>query len=86
MPKRDPASLIHGLDDTSSDSHLWLVPSVVEFVRETGDLSFLDVAVPFAEGTVATVYEHLRRALDFTSRHVGINGVAQGLRADWKTA
>ena len=83
MPKRDPASLIHGLDDTSSDSHLWLVPSVVEFVRETGDLSFLDVAVPFAEGTVATVYEHLRRALDFTSRHVGINGVAQGLRADW---
>ncbi len=83
VPTRDPASLIHGLDDTSSDSHLWLVPSVVEFVRETGDLSFLDLEVPFAEGTSATVYEHLRRALDFTSRHIGTNGVAQGLRADW---
>ncbi len=83
VPRGDRASLIHGLADTSSDSHLWLVPSVVEYVRETGDISFLDLEVPFAEGTPATVYEHLRRALEFTSKQVGANGVALGLRADW---
>jgi N,N'-diacetylchitobiose phosphorylase len=83
VPTPSRAELIHGLEDTCSDDHLWLVPSVVEYVRETGELSFLEEVVPFAEGTPATVYEHLVRALEFTSRHVGPNGVALGLRADW---
>ncbi len=77
------ASLIHGLEDTSSDSHLWLVPSIVEYVKETGDVAFLDLEVPFAEGTSGTVYDHLRAALDFSSAQIGANGVALGLRADW---
>ena len=83
VPTASRESLIHGLADTSSDSHLWLVPTVVEYVRETGDLGFLDLDVPFAEGPAGTVYEHLRRALDFTAAQVGGNGVALGLRADW---
>jgi len=83
VPTPSASSLIHGLADTSSDSHLWLVPSIVEYVKETGDVGFLDLEVPFAEGTPATVYEHLRRALEFTATHIGANGVAQGLRADW---
>lgn len=83
VPTPSGASLIHGLEDTSSDSHLWLVPAVAEFVKETGEVAFLDLEVPFAEGDPATVYDHLRAALDFTAEHVGANGVAQGLRADW---
>lgn len=83
VPRSSRDSLIRGLEDTSSDSHLWLVPSVVEYVRETGDLGFLDVEIPFAEGTPGTVYEHLRRALEFTAAQIGANGVALGLRADW---
>jgi N,N'-diacetylchitobiose phosphorylase len=83
VPTPSGASLIHGLEDTSSDSHLWLVPTIVEFVKETGDLAFLELEVPYAEGVPATVYDHLKAALDFTSSHCGANGVAQGLRADW---
>ena len=83
VPRTSRASLIHGLEDTCSDDHLWLVPTVVEYVKETGDLAFLDLEIPFAEGTPATVREHLRRALDFTTAQVGANGVALGLRADW---
>jgi hypothetical protein len=83
VPTPSGSSLIHGLEDTSSDSHLWLVPSGVEFVKETGDLAFLDLEVPFAEGTPGTVYDHLKAALDFSAKYVGQNGVAQGLRADW---
>ncbi len=83
VPTPDPSDLIHGLDDTCSDDHLWLVPTVVEYIKETGDLGFLTELVPFAEGTPATVYEHLRRALEFTAAQVGPNGIALGLRADW---
>lgn len=83
VPTPDPKDLIHGLADTCSDDHLWLVPSVVEYVKETGDLGFLDLEVTFAEGSSATVYEHLRRALQFSAEQIGPNGVALGLRADW---
>ncbi|MDH3958404.1 MAG: N,N'-diacetylchitobiose phosphorylase, partial [Actinomycetota bacterium] len=83
VPRPSGASLIHGLEDTSSDSHLWLIPSIVEYVKETGDLAFLDLEVPFAEGTPGTVYEHMKAGLDFSAEQVGANGVALGLRADW---
>ncbi len=89
VPTPAGADLIHGLADTCSDDHLWLVPSVVGYVEETGDVAFLDQVIPFAEGSTevdgrpATVAEHLRRALAFTARQVGGNGVALGLRADW---
>lgn len=83
VPRVSGASLIHGLEDTSSDSHLWLIPSIVEYVKETGDLAFLDLEVPFAEGTSGTVYDHMKAALNFSAEQVGANGVALGLRADW---
>ncbi|MDR1387819.1 MAG: hypothetical protein LBJ44_09580 [Propionibacteriaceae bacterium] len=31
----------------------------------------------------ASLYEHMRRAVDFTAAHLGPHGLAQGLRADW---
>ncbi|MDR2454053.1 MAG: hypothetical protein LBD51_05825 [Bifidobacteriaceae bacterium] len=74
---------LHGLQDACSDDHLWLVPSTLAFVKETGDLGFLDRVVRFADAGQATVYQHLLRAVDFTSAHLGANGLAQGLRADW---
>ena len=83
VPRRSRDHLIHGLEDTCSDDHLWLVPTVVEYVKETGDRAFLDREVAFAEGSSGTVYEHLRRALEFTAAQIGANGVALGLRADW---
>jgi N,N'-diacetylchitobiose phosphorylase len=82
-PTPDPADIIHGLEDTCADDALWIVVSVCEFVKETGDLAFFDEVVPFADGGEATVYEHLRRALDFSARYVGQSGICQGLRADW---
>jgi N,N'-diacetylchitobiose phosphorylase len=83
VPKSKPADIIHGLADACSDDHLWLVPSIVEWVKESGDVAFLDEAVPFADGEVATVYEHMKRALDFSAVQVGSNGICKGLRADW---
>ncbi|MFZ1382171.1 MAG: hypothetical protein WAS54_05195 [Scrofimicrobium sp.] len=83
VPTPSTEDLIHGLEDTCSDDHLWLVPSVLEYVKETGDVDFLDEVIPFADGKPGAVYEHLKAALDFSAEQIGQNGVALGLRADW---
>lgn len=83
VPTPSPSDIIHGLKDACSDDVLWLVASVGEYVKETGEVAFLDQEIPFADGGTATVYEHLRRALDFSSDQVGTHGVCKGLRADW---
>ncbi|HEX7714154.1 MAG TPA: N,N'-diacetylchitobiose phosphorylase, partial [Bacillota bacterium] len=42
VPEPDRASLIHGLKDTCSDDALWLIPSICEYVMETGDVGLFD--------------------------------------------
>ncbi|MBN1893723.1 N,N'-diacetylchitobiose phosphorylase [bacterium] len=83
VPTPRPEDIIHGLEDVCSDDALWIVPTICEFVKETGDTAFFDVKVPFADGGEASVYEHMKRALDFSAVHVGKNGICKGLRADW---
>ena len=83
IPTPDKASIVHGLEDACADDALWLVASVVEYVRETGDLSLFDAVVGYADGGEGTVYEHLKRILDFSAAQVGAHGICKGLRADW---
>lgn len=52
-------------------------------MKETGDTGLFDEVVPFADAAEATVYEHLKRALDFSAEQVGATGICKGLRADW---
>ncbi|HEV3198966.1 MAG TPA: hypothetical protein VGZ73_13710 [Bryobacteraceae bacterium] len=82
-PTPDRKSLIHGLADVCSDDALWLVVSICEYVKETGEVALFDEVVPFADEGEATVYEHLKRALDFSAEQVGPTGICKGLRADW---
>jgi N,N'-diacetylchitobiose phosphorylase len=83
VPTPDMADVIHGLKDTCSDDALWLVSSICEYVKETGDASFFDKIVSFADGGEASVYEHMKRILDFSAEQVGATGICKGLRADW---
>lgn len=66
-----------------ADDALWLFPTVYKYVTETGDLAFLDEVIPFADKEEASVYEHLKRAVDFSMNHLGIHGMPAGLYADW---
>jgi N,N'-diacetylchitobiose phosphorylase len=79
----DRKSLIHGIEHVCSDDALWIVVTICEYVKETGDVALFDEVVPFANEGEATVYEHLMRALDFSARHIGSTGICLGLRADW---
>ena len=82
-PAPDRKTIVHGLEDVCSDDALWLVVSICEYVKETGDEALFGDVVPFADEGEATVYEHLKRALDFSARHIGSSGICKGLRADW---
>jgi len=79
----DKKQMIHGLEHTCSDDALWQVVTICEYVKETGELGLFDEVVPFADEGEATVYEHLKRALDFSAEQVGATGICKGLRADW---
>ncbi|MCV5887554.1 hypothetical protein OFN71_30570, partial [Escherichia coli] len=50
---------------------------------ETGEHSFFDEVIPYADGGDATVYDHMKAALDFSAEYVGQTGICKGLRADW---
>ena len=71
------------LEQYRSDDALWLPITVANFVYETGDVSYLDKVLPYADHGSATVFEHLRKAIQFSLDHRGNNGLVQGLQADW---
>lgn len=83
VPSPNKDNMIHGLDDACSDDALWLVPSIVEYIKETGETEFADEVITYADKGEGTVYEHMTRILDFSDRMVGETGICQGLRADW---
>lgn len=83
VPTPDRSQIVHGLKDVCADDALWLVSSIVQYIRETGEYSFADETVMYADGGEGTVYEHMTRILNFSAEQVGINGICKGLRADW---
>ena len=83
VPSAGDGKRVHGIGDACADDALWLVPAILEYVRETGDTAFLDETVPYADGGEGTVWEHMRRILDFSYSQTGSHGITKGLRADW---
>ncbi len=66
-----------------ADDALWLFPTVYKYIAETGNTAFLDEVIPFANKDVGSVYEHLKRAIQFSFDHLGPHGLPAGLYADW---
>jgi N,N'-diacetylchitobiose phosphorylase len=65
-----------------SDDCLWFFNAVPAYVAETGDLEFYDKVLPYADQGEATVFGHLRRALEFNLERTGKHGLPCGLAAD----
>lgn len=83
IPEVEGKSKVHGLADACADDALWLIPSITEYVKETGDTDFLKEKYGYADGGEGTVYEHMQKIVEFSSTQVGDNGISKGLRADW---
>ncbi len=83
IPEPEGSSKVHTIADACADDALWLVPTITEYVKETGDAGFLGEKYGYADGGCGTVYEHMKKIVEFSIKEVGSHGICKGLRADW---
>jgi cellobiose phosphorylase len=75
----------HDIGGDFNDDPLWLVLSVIAYLKETGDFSILEQQVPY-DGQVELaqpLYEHLQRSLEYTLDRLGPHHLPLIGRADW---
>jgi len=66
-----------------SDDPLWLILAAVGYIKETGDFAFLKESVKYIDGKAGTMYEHLKKAIDFVETEKGPKGFTLMRFADW---
>lgn len=68
-----------------NDDPLWLIACTVAYIKETGDKTILDELIPFnsKKGSEKTLFEHLRRSINFTIKNKGLHNLPLIGRADW---
>ena len=66
-----------------SDSALWLIFTLVAYLKETGEMALLEEMVPFYDGEAVSVLGHIERALDFLEKNKGLHGLCLIKFGDW---
>ena len=66
-----------------ADDALWLFPTVLKYIGESGNKAFLDEVIVYANGGEDTIYDHLKNAIRFSMEHLGAHSMPAGLHADW---
>lgn len=68
-----------------NDDPMWLIFGTVAYIKETGDFSILDEAVPFdnQEGSEVSLFEHLRISFNHVVENLGPHMLPLIGRADW---
>ena len=68
-----------------NDDPLWLIACTYAYIAETGDLDILNIDTPFNNdlNNTATLFEHLKRSIDYTINNLGPSGLPLIGRADW---
>ncbi len=69
-----------------SDDAQWLVMAILNYLKETGDLAYLDEIVPYYDGSKGSVMEHLLAGLNYTIKHFSPRGIPLRQTADWNDA
>lgn len=66
------------------DDNLWMFYTVSQYVKETGDLAYLDEVIPYYKSKESgTVWDHLVRSITFTWNNRGQHGLPLLGFADW---
>lgn len=68
-----------------NDDPMWLIFGTIAYIKESGDFSILDEAVPFDNqpGSEVSLMEHLRVSFDHVVKNLGPHGLPLIGRADW---
>ncbi len=72
-----------GMKSKHADTPLWLAFITINYIKETGDYSILDENVPFYDGGVATLFTHIKLAIDRSLRNLSKRGLPLFLGGDW---
>ena len=80
-----PRTFIDGQirDNNFSDCAVWITFTGFAILHELGDPALLEEEAAFNDGTTATVYEHMRRSVDFLYHFQGVNGLVKIWGGDW---
>lgn len=70
-------------DKNFSDNTVWLVFAAYAITKELGDISFLHRQVPFNNGEAGSIYEHVRRSVEFLWQFTGHYGMVKIWGGDW---
>ena len=66
-----------------SDSALWLIFTLTNYMKETGDLEILDVVMDYYDKGSDTVLAHIEKALEFLENNKGKHGLNLIKFGDW---
>lgn len=68
-----------------SDDPLWMILSVAQYIKETGDWSILDEQVPYDndESRAKPMMHHLSQSFYHIINNLGPHGLPLAMRADW---
>lgn len=70
-------------DHQFADCTVWLTFGVYSFLKEKGDTAMLEEIVPFNDGSESSVYEHIRRSVEFLWHFRGLHGLIRIWGGDW---
>ncbi len=66
-----------------SDNTVWLNFTAASVLKELGKREILDMEIPYNDGSVGTMYEHLFRSVDFLYNFRGIHDLIKIWGGDW---
>lgn len=79
-----PRKILGGIrDENFSDNTVWITFTAMSILKETGDISILDRVVKFNDNTEATIYEHIKRSIDFLYKFRGLHNLIKIWGGDW---
>ena len=80
-----PRTIIDGelKDRKFSDNTVWLTYTVYSCIKELNKPELLHEQVPFNNGTSASVYEHIKRSVEFLYNFTGHYGLIRIWGGDW---
>jgi cellobiose phosphorylase len=71
------------MDRNFSDNHVWIAFAAHQLVMESGDPALLDESIPFNDGSTATLYDHVKRAVGYYWKDRGLHGLLRIRSGDW---
>ena len=70
-------------DQNFADNTVWLNFTAFSILKELGDKSILDIMVPYNDRTEETIYEHLKKSVDFLYHFRGHHNLIRIWGGDW---